>query len=338
MTILLLLLLIVLGMLLTAMSVAFSGLSTSHLRYWAKQKDPSASKLYPLKAKGEAVHLTIELLRAFSVAGAFVLLAYMLGSWLAWLISSVVLFAGFIVLTKLYLKTLGLRLLAFTSPLLLSVTNLLRPITIPLGSLFDRVIEQEPVTLTKSELSHIVEGIDPSDTDLSKDEIRIIKHTLTFSDKEVHDVMTPRSVMTTVKEDEILSPVVIDELYQSGHSRFPVMSKDGKTAIGILYLHDLVDLTAEGKVEKHMKRKVYFVHEDRELDHVLQAFLKTKHQLFLVVNNFSEVVGLVTIEDIVEQILGKPIVDEFDKYDDMREVAENQAKKHHTQNKKKMLE
>jgi len=328
----------ILGMLLTAMSVAFSGLSTSHLRYWAKQKEPSASKLYPLKAKGEAVHLTIELLRALSIAGAFVLLAYLLGSWLAWLVSTMVLFVGFIVLTKLYLKTWGLKLLAYTSPLLLSLTNLLRPITAPLGSLFDKVIEQEPVTLTKNELSHLVGGVDPNDTDLTKDELRIIKHTLTFSDKQVHDVMTPASVMTTVKEDELLSPVVIDELYRSGHSRFPVMSRDNKTAIGMLYLHDLVDLTVEGKVEKHMKRKVYFVHEDRELDHVLQAFLKTKHQLFLVVNNFSEVVGLITIEDIVEQILGKPIVDEFDKYDDMREVAETQAKKLHTQTKENMVE
>jgi len=338
MTILFLLALIVLSVILTAMSVAFSSLSTAHLRYWAKQKESSASKLYPLKAKGEAVHLTIELIRACFLAGAFVLLTYLFGSWLAWLISVVVLFVGFIVLTKLYLKSMGLKILAATSAPLLSLTNLLRPVTAPLGNIFDRVIDQEPVTLTKYDLSHMIEGVKVSDTDLSSDELRILKHTLIFSDKQVHDVMTPRSVMTTIKEDELLSPVVIDELYRSGHSRFPVMSNDDKTAIGMLYLHDLVDLTAEGKVEKHMKRKVYFVHEDRELDHVLQAFLKTKHQLFLVVNNFSEVVGLITIEDIVEQILGKPIVDEFDKYDDMREVAENQAKKHHTQNKENMVE
>jgi CBS domain containing-hemolysin-like protein len=66
---------------------------------------------------------------------------------------------------------------------------------------------------------------------------------------------------------------------------------------------------------------VFYVHQDKPLDHVLQAFLRTKHHLFLVVNEFEEVTGVISIEDVLETIIGRKIVDEFDQYEDLRAVA-----------------
>jgi CBS domain containing-hemolysin-like protein len=80
------------------------------------------------------------------------------------------------------------------------------------------------------------------------------------------------------------------------------------------------------------------VHEDFTLYQALQAFLKTKHHLFLVVNSFEELVGILTIEDVLEQMIGKPIVDEFDRYDDLRAVAAAAAHKDHTEHKKDKAE
>ena len=76
-----------------------------------------------------------------------------------------------------------------------------------------------------------------------------------------------------------------------------------------------------------MDDKVYFVNEQQKLDHALTAFIRTKNHLFIVVNEFQETVGIITIEDILEQIIGQEIVDEFDRYDDMREVALLQGNK-----------
>jgi CBS domain containing-hemolysin-like protein len=87
-----------------------------------------------------------------------------------------------------------------------------------------------------------------------------------------------------------------------------------------------------------MSKDVYFVHEDLALQHVLEAFLKTKHHLFIVVNSFEEYVGVITIEDLLEQIIGAKIVDEFDQYDDLRAVASSIAKKQHAEHKKSKQE
>jgi len=57
------------------------------------------------------------------------------------------------------------------------------------------------------------------------------------------------------------------------------------------------------------------------LDHAMQAFNRTKHHLFIVVNEFEDIVGVLSINDVIAQILGKKVIDEFDKYDDLKEVA-----------------
>jgi len=296
------------------------------LRYWARKGDEVSKALYPLKARGSAVLLTIELFRALAVSGTLVLLAYSMWGVMAWLVGATALFAVFVVLGELYLKPVGTKLLVWTSNWLLTLAQALKFITLPLGRTLDKYIAERPITTTRSDLTHMLSAIAPADTDLSADELRIIKHSLAFGEKSVYDIMTPRSVVAFVKEDDLLSPILLDELYKSGHSRFPVLAKSSDQATGILYTKDLHDLKRHTNVHELMHKPVHYVNENRELDHVLQAFIRTKQHLFLVVNEFTEITGLVTIEDVVEQILGKPIIDEFDRYDSMRDVADAKAK------------
>lgn len=298
----------------------------SHLRYWARKGDATSKKLYPLKARGSAALLTIELFRSLFISGTLVLLSVAMWGVLAWLVGAAILFVVFIVLSELYLMPVGTWLLAFLAGPLLGLSQVLKFITNPLGRVFDRFLEEAPVTLTRAELSHMISSVQVADTDLSADEVRIVKHALTFGEKTVRDIMTPRSVIKAVRDDDVLSPILLDELHQSGHSRFPVLAVDGESATGILYLKDLIDVKGHMRVAEIMRGPMQYVNEDRELDHVLQAFIRTKQHLFLVVNPFAEITGLITIEDIVEQVLGKPIIDEFDRYDSMREVAEARAK------------
>ncbi len=306
MSVLLVLALLVLSLCLSAMASAFQMLSQSHLRHWAKQKDTAALKLYPLKARGSATYLMIEILRALLVSAAFVLIATSIDPWLAWAVCSALVFIAFIVLTQLYLKPFGMRLLIIMSRPLLAVTNALKPLTLPLGRVFDAYLEQEPVTLTRSELQAMLESVQPEDTDLSQEEVRVLSSVLSFSHKTVHEVMIPKSKVVTVKLGEKLTPIIIDELYKTGHARFPVVSDDGKAVVGILHIHDIMDVKAPESVEDAMQPRVNYVDEDRELDHVLQTFYKTKQSVFVVHNQASDMVGLISVEDVLQLILGKP--------------------------------
>lgn len=167
------------------------------------------------------------------------------------------------------------------------------------------------------------------DSRFSAEELRIAAGSLTFGDKIVRNVMTPRRTVKSVAATEAMGPHLMDELHASGHSRFPVYQEKPDNIVGMLYARDLMSAHGGGQVRDLMKKEVYYVHEEQTLSQVLGAFLKTKHHLFIVVNSFEEIVGIITIEDILEQILGKPIVDEFDKYNDMRAVAAQGAKAEH---------
>jgi len=161
-------------------------------------------------------------------------------------------------------------------------------------------------------------------TRVSKDEVLIATSALTFGDENIGKVMTPIGVVKTVNEKDVLTPVMLDDLHDSGFSRFPVKG-NGDAYVGTLYFKDAVNMETSHTVKNIMRKDVFYVNESALLDQALKAFLKTQHHLFMVVNEYEDVVGVISIEDILERIIGKRIVDEFDKYDDLRAMAKSQA-------------
>ena len=135
----------------------------------------------------------------------------------------------------------------------------------------------------------------------------------------------------------MLGPLVLDDLHRTGHSRFPVIDEDIDHIVGVLYLRDVLTLDGTkkhtAKVETAMSKKVYYIRQDQTLPQALTAFLKTHHHLFIVINEYRETVGIITLEDTVEALLGKRIIDEFDAHDDMRAVAERNARSPHAPNR-----
>jgi len=162
-------------------------------------------------------------------------------------------------------------------------------------------------------------------------DLHIAQNALVFGDKTVGSVMTPQREVKFAKADDQVGPVLVDELHQTGFSRFPVVKDSAKAAspqiIGTLYLNNLVGYDGKGKVKDLMKPEVYFINEEATLRQALSAFLKTHHHLLIVVNSFEELVGVLSLEDVLEQILGKQIIDEFDSYESIRAVAAMRAEK-----------
>lgn len=162
-------------------------------------------------------------------------------------------------------------------------------------------------------------------TFFTKEEKTLLSHAVMFRDIQVSEIMTPRSMIEGVEKKELLGPLVLSDLHATGHSRFPVIDGDLDHIVGVLYLQNLLIVGDEQHSQtaaKAMDTHVYFIRDNEMLWHALGAFLKTHHHLFVVVNEFRETVGLLSLEDVIESLIGQKIVGEFDVHDDLRMVAE----------------
>jgi len=162
---------------------------------------------------------------------------------------------------------------------------------------------------------------------IGENERALIAAALAFPERTVSEIMTPRSVIDFIKGSEFLGPLVLDELHALGHSRLPVITEDLDHIVGVLHLRDLLslDVKRSSTAEKAMEPKVFYIRENDTLEHALAAFIKNRHHLFIVINKNRETVGLVTLEDVMEVLIGRKIVDEDDVHDDLRVVAEHEG-------------
>ncbi len=176
---------------------------------------------------------------------------------------------------------------------------------------------------SKEEFQELIERSGTALTDIER---KVIVNALEFNDKPVSLIMTPKSVIDFIKKGEFLGPLVLDELHALGHSRLPVIDEDLDHIVGILYLRDLLSLDNKRSATagKAMDTHVYYIREDQTLEHALAAFLKNRHHMLIVINKQRETVGLLTIEDTIEALLGRQIVDEDDNHSDLRSVAEHE--------------
>lgn len=336
---------LIFGLLCTILAIAFAALyrafstvTPKELKRRARSGDEIAKILYRSVSYGLSAKILLGGLGLLSLYGAFVLLVDALSAWMALpLILALGIVGALFVDAKGGSSKTAVWLATQVSPALAWVLERLHPV-------FDYVVRAArrlfPLRLhsglyEKEDLVGLLEQQKhQSDNRIPVGEIDLLKHALTFGDKNVVDALIPKRVVKLVSADESIGPVLMGELHASGHSRFPVYEAKKDNIIGILYLHDLVATKQTGHVRDVMRSKLTYVHEDFTLYQTLQAFIKTKQHLFLVVNSFEEYVGIITIEDVLERVIGKLIVDEFDQYDDLRAVATAAAKKDHEKHEK----
>jgi CBS domain containing-hemolysin-like protein len=307
------------------------------LKRQARRGDDVAKVLYRAAAYQANLNLLLWIIIAVTAAASFVLFAQVSPGWLAFIAVALVVWYGFAWMPNGRLTSMGARVAVLITPSLAWVLAKLQPV---LDAITSRIKRLQPVTVHTGlyELDDLMELLEKqksqTDSRISAQTIDVVMHALSYGQVEVENVMIPRRVVQMVGRDDKMSAIMMDELHKSGHSRFPVYGDDKDTIVGILYMHDLVAHKQGGTVADVMKTDVRFVHEEHTLEQTLHAFIKTKRHLFIVVNSFEEYTGIVTIEDVLEQVIGHKIVDEFDAYDDLRAVAATAAQKEHHSHKK----
>lgn len=218
------------------------------------------------------------------------------------------------ILPKLYANGNNLGWCRFASPGIMAMMKLLWPVSSVLVKsswLVKRVITKQEETVTADDLSHALEITDTANADTDTD---ILEGILRFGDTTASEIMTPRVDITDIDIQSEFSEVM-DTVIASGFSRLPVYEGSQDNIKGILYARDLlpyIGVTPPADFSwQSLLREPYFVPESRRIDDLLEDFRRRRIHLAVVVDEYGGTQGLVTMEDILEEIVGD-IDDEYD--------------------------
>jgi CBS domain containing-hemolysin-like protein len=170
----------------------------------------------------------------------------------------------------------------------------------------DLIVDSDDVVLD--------DGPDLSD----EDERQLIRSVLEFTDTIVREVMVPRTDMVTISADDSTDDAV-DLVLSSGRSRIPVTGESIDHIVGVIYARDLLELfdsESPARSVSGLAREAYFVPETKAVAELLREMQKNQLHLAIVVDEFGGTAGIVTMEDLVEEIVGE-IVDEYDEEEPM---------------------
>lgn len=220
-------------------------------------------------------------------------------------------FLGF-VLPKMYASRINLKLIRFMAFPLKILEKLFRPLTrlvVLSTSVVNRQLQKHNNNFSLNEISHALHLTTEQELSEEKD---ILEGIVKFGNKNVSEIMKPRVDVVTL---DIKTPFksVLDLIVDSGFSRIPVYSASFDNIKGILYIKDLLPHSHKSGSFKWQSliRPPFYVPETKKINSLLKEFQKNKVHLAVVIDEYGGTSGIVTLEDVLEEIVGE-IVDEFD--------------------------
>lgn len=216
---------------------------------------------------------------------------------------------------KVYANRNNVKFSYFMAYPLLVLDKLLTPLSLPLRNFSNliqsRLGKQKP-NLSVDQLSHALELTRESET--SSEEKKILQGIVSFGNIDAKEVMKPRMDMFALNY-ELSFKDIIEQIMDAGYSRIPVYKEDIDNIEGILYIKDMLPYIEKSAFKwQSLMREPYFVPENKKLDDLLNEFKEQKNHLAIVVDEYGGTSGLITLEDIIEEIVGD-ISDEFDDED-----------------------
>ena len=168
----------------------------------------------------------------------------------------------------------------------------------------------------KEELIEVIREAEENEL-IDPDTLDMIEGVMDIAEQRIRDIMIPRSQIVTIKDNYSLDQC-LDIISEHGHSRYPVISEDRDHIEGVLLAKDLLIFIRQGIDDFDLKkilRPTVIVPESKRVDHMLKEFRMQRYHMAIAIDEFGGVSGLVTIEDILELIVGD-IEDEYDEVED----------------------
>jgi len=219
------------------------------------------------------------------------------------------------------------------------LVTLLFPIVWLIEKLHDSISGDDPdLSISREEVSAMA-NMGEEEGVLDNSENKVIQNIIKLDDIKAYDIMTPRIVAAIASENITLRQFYKqDEL--SHNSRIPVYSDSPEYITGYVLRYDVLENLAEDKFDmrlRSIKRKIAAFHEETSVGDIWESLLKTKDQIALIIDDYGCFQGIITLEDIMETILGMEIIDENDTITDMQQYAKERWLKRKNQYKQIVL-
>ena len=285
----------------------------SRSRMALKLRDNPKSLLATILIGNNFVNVSITLLATYIVSEMFDLANHPTAAFLmeVVVITSLVLIIGEIT-PKIVAAKRPVKIARFMAPTLQVLTVVFKPLSNMLVSstaFMDKHLEKKKTDISMDDLSAAVDIATESSTPL--EEKNMLKGIASFTEKEVSNVMKPRIDIIAV-ERKMAFQEMLETVIQSGFSRIPVYEESLDNVSGILYVKDLLPYLDTQSFEwQKLIRPAFFVPENRKINDLFQDFREKKIHIAIVVDEYGGTSGLITMEDVIEEIVGE-INDEFD--------------------------
>ncbi len=245
-----------------------------------------------------------------------------------------------LIFSEIIPKTIGVtyayRLAPFVSYPLRVMVFLLKPFVWLCQTITRLLPQRSEETISALELQTIA-TLSRVSGDIEETEERVINNILDLKHKIVREVMTPRTVTFSLNEHITVTNAMAMLAEIGSHSRIPVYNREPNNVTGIILRRDVLQAMAEGKSKltlARFKQPAHFVPETARLNRILIDFFDRRQHLFIVVDEYGTMTGVISMEDVLEEIVGMEIIDESDKARDMRELARTR----NIESRKKMKE
>lgn len=302
----------------SGLNIAVMALDLKDIERKAKTGNKQALKILPIRRRTHLTLAAILLTNVAAVSATSLVLEQKLVGFLAWILSTVLIVVlGEIVPQAFFLKD-PLKWTSRLANILKFMIVITYPLSRPLEMLLDYLLPHRKAALqTRSELGLLIsEHIDDKTSELDDDEVEIMKGALALSEKRVREITTDIEHTYWMTPDTKLSDIKIDEIKMKGYSRIPIFNDDLTHCYGLMLMKDLVDIDFDDNnyvVKDIALHPTKMVGSMTALDTMFRKFIGAKSHL-MPVERDDKIIGIVTIEDLIEEIIGHEIEDETDRH------------------------
>ncbi|WP_417913135.1 hemolysin family protein [Candidatus Electronema sp. TJ] len=228
-------------------------------------------------------------------------------------------------------KTVGVAFNAMLAPYIAQPLSLLVFLLKPMifiGQTVTKLVPKGEGHVVSADELLTIARLSRSSGEIGAEQEAVITNIIALRRKTVRQVMTPRTVMFSMSKDLTVAEAVREEERWRIHSRVPVCGDDSDDVVGIVRSYEVMAAVSDQSQRRleELMRPAHFVPEIAPLDKVMLEFFERRQHLFVVVDEYGGVTGVISLEDIIEEIMGREIMDESDRTGDMRDLARTKRK------------